>query len=218
MTQTCELQLANTLGYKPVETGALLLERNGIIQAAIYDKEGDVTPVSYSPGAVYLTQQALDFRELELGIAGIAHTHKQEPKPSAPDLLYYQRFCEANNLVQIFVPILHSLDNGRYDLFPFVYNAHLRQIYEVELLIISDGLIKQFERPHITAPLLSQEKKYADILLPQTSGFSYLVRLSRQLTEVVVSLTAVFLIGWFLGLFIQVTPSLVKVLLKLLSV
>lgn len=218
MTKACEVEIANTVGHFPVERGILFLARDGIIQAAIYDKEGEVTDLSYSPGALYLTKQTQDMTEIDFDVAGIGHSHKNEPKPSWADNLYYHRLCKANGLNRIFVPIIFSQANGRYDIFPFIYDYESREVQEVELIIISEGLIDQYSQKPPSGPKRELEKKSADFLPKQPVGFSSFVRLSRQLTEVILYLSAVFLTGWSLGFLIQLTPGLISKLSYLLTV
>ncbi len=217
MTRACELELSQTVGTLPPETGALFLARDGIIRAVIYDKEGKVTKLSYSPGALYLTAQAQEMSEIDFDVAGIGHSHGEEPKPSWADHLYYHRLCKANGLKRIFVPIIHSRANGRYDLFPYIYDYDKGEVQEVELIIISAGLIDEYAGKISSASKTNPAKKSADFSPNQPSGFSSFLQLSRQFTEVILYLTTVFLIGWSLGFLIQLTPSLLSKLSNLLT-
>lgn len=109
MSRRALRNIITTVGARPAESGGILLGPIGAdsISDFVFDEEGSVSMVTYSPSHRKLTMlcEAASVRGYEL--KGFCHSHPGLKTPSLGDLRYVERFFEENpGLRKFYLPIL----------------------------------------------------------------------------------------------------------------
>jgi hypothetical protein len=148
----------------------------------------------------------MDVQELKL--IGIAHSHPQGcAKLSGPDRDYFTQLLKNIQRDWFYAPLVHSSIDGSFKLRPYILNSDGSSVELTRFEIVNEEIVT------ITEVKETKGKRFLQGRLP----LPRIVFSARGIQGAAILITKLFFIGWLIWITLQLSPSLVITLTKLLT-
>ncbi|MEZ5013754.1 MAG: Mov34/MPN/PAD-1 family protein [Chitinophagales bacterium] len=203
-------EIINFIASKPAESGGALFgsEDDYIIRKFVPDTHATTSRSTYTINTDYLNPVIKKlWNEEQLSLIGIIHSHPQGYSSlSGPDLQYFGDLLGSIKRRNFFAPIVFTIPDGGFKIFPHLLDADGKTCGPVPLEIIPDSdPVQTFKSPSIKSGLI-----------PRFKVFTYTIpELLRNVVKIEAMLLAILTMayaGWFV---ISVTPHVIQFIIKI---
>jgi len=207
ITETAFNGVINHIASKPAETGGAFFgkESDYVIRRFVPDTNAVTTRSTYSIDAKYLNQVIKKLWDEEgLSLIGIVHSHPQGfALLSSPDIHYFKGLLGKLTRKKFYAPILHTVPDGGFSLYPYVLNANGTGYQKGQLEIVSD---EHTSSEAVSAFISTDPERKSDI-----------VRFSQNSFELGMLLLKCLFIGWLCYFIIRLGIPFTHFILKMLE-
>lgn len=200
-------EIINFIASQKAESGGALFgsEDDYIVRKFIPDRNAITTGSTYSIDADYLNRWIKKLWDKErLSLIGIIHSHpKGVSTLSGPDLSYFRNLLDNMERQKFLAPIVHTVPDGGFKLYPYILNANGTQTKEAQIEIVPDDYPTDSENYES----ISSSFKTTD---SKTSEKSKVIDFGKTIITVEALLLAGLAIGYAGWFIISLTPPLIE--------
>jgi proteasome lid subunit RPN8/RPN11 len=227
ITENAFNAVVNYMGSRPAETGGALFgyEEDNVIRRFIPDEDAKTTRSSYSLNTKFLNPVIKKYwEEHRMSLVGIIHSHPNgHSHLSKPDRDYFEDLLQGMPREKFYTPILHTIPDGGFRIFPYVYIKGNSAPLPAQLEIVPDDHKEEQEAPIKKEGVQPREKPsvketsitYFFVVNPKAKKSSSLPKSVSALSILLLSI-AIFYSLVFFGTF-YLLPIFIESILKFIA-
>jgi proteasome lid subunit RPN8/RPN11 len=227
ITESAFNAVVNYMGSRPAETGGALFgyEQDNVIRQFVPDADARTTPSSYIINTKFLNPVIIkQWKEYKMSLIGIIHSHPNgHSHLSKPDRDYFEDLLQGMPREKFFTPILHTIPDGGFKIFPYVYIKGNNAPVPAQLEIVPDDYKEQKEAPIKKEEVQPKEKPsvketsntYFFVVNPKAKKSSPLPKSISALSIILLSIAIIYSLVFF-GTF-YLLPIFIESILKIIA-
>jgi len=227
ITESAFNAVVNYMGSRPAETGGALFgyEQDNVIRQFVPDEDAKTTRSSYSLNTKYLNPIIKKYwEEYKMSLEGIIHSHPiGHSHLSKPDRDYFEDLLQGMPREKFFTPILHTIPDGGFRIFPYVYIKGNNAPMPAQLEIVPDDYKEEQEAPIKKVEVQPKDERsdketsntYFFVVNPKAKKASPLPKSVSVLSFIVLSIALIYSLVFF-GTF-YLLPIFIESILKFIA-
>jgi len=227
ITESAFNAVVNYMGSRPAETGGALFgyEQDNVIRQFVPDEEARTTRSSYSLNTKFLNPVIKKiWEEHQMSLLAIIHSHPHgHSHLSKPDRDYFEDLLQGMPREKFFTPIVHTIPDGGFKMYPYVYTKGNNSPVPAQLEIVPDGYKELQEVPKKNVVKESKKEKqkkeianaYLLIVNQKDKKPSTLPKSISALSILVLSIAIIYSLVFFSAFY--VLPIFIQSILKIIA-